>query len=137
MVCLCLLYPLRVTVFCCIFASKLLMTMESNTSSFSLPGLWEKLKDNAKRLGRFTTKKALLMYYVLKSDTTPTSAKAVIYGALAYLVLPINLISVKRHPILGWADEVAAIALAYRKIKQYITPEMDQQAEETLDKWFA
>lgn len=137
MVFLCPLYPLRVTVFCCIFARKLSMTMESNTSNFSLPELWEKLKDNAKHLGRFTTKKALLMYYVLKSDTTPTSAKAVVYGALAYLVLPINLISVKRHPILGWADEVAAIALAYRKIKQYITPEMDQQAEETLDKWFA
>lgn len=111
--------------------------MESNTSSFNLPQLWEKLKDSAKRLGRFTTQKALLMYYVLKSDNTPTSAKAIIYGALAYLVLPVNLISQKRHPILGWADEVAAIALAYKKVKQFITPEMERQAEETLDKWFA
>ena len=113
------------------------MTMESNTSSFNLPLLWDKLKSSAKRLGRYTSKKALLMYYVLKSDSTPTSAKVIIYGALAYLILPINLISAKRHPILGWADEVAAIALAYKKIKQYITPEMDQQAEATLDKWFA
>lgn len=111
--------------------------MEANTSNFSLPELWEKLKQNAKRLGRFATKQALLMYYVLKSDNTPTSAKVVIYGALAYLVLPINLISAKRHPILGWADEVAAIAIAYKKIKQHITPEMEQQAEETLNKWFA
>ena len=77
------------------------------------------------------------MYYVLKSDNTPTSAKAIIYGALAYLVLPVNLISQKRHPILGWADEEAAIALAYKKVKQFITPEMERQAEETLDKWFA
>jgi len=111
--------------------------MEANTSNFSLPELWEKLKQNAKRLGRFATKQALLMYYVLKSDNTPTSAKVIIYGALAYLVLPINLISTKRHPILGWADEVAAIAIAYKKIKQHITPEMEQQAEETLNKWFA
>ena len=111
--------------------------MEANTSNFSLPELWEKLKQNAKRLGRFATKQALLMYYVLKSDNTPTSAKVIIYGALAYLVLPINLISAKRHPILGWADEVAAIAIAYKKIKQHITPEMEQQAEETLNKWFA
>ena len=111
--------------------------MEANTSNFSLPELWEKLKQNATRLGRFATKQALLMYYVLKSDNTPTSAKVIIYGALAYLVLPINLISAKRHPILGWADEVAAIAIAYKKIKQHITPEMEQQAEETLNKWFA
>ena len=110
--------------------------MESNTSSFNLPLLWDKLKSSAKRLGRYTTKKALLLYYVLKSDDTPKSAKAIVYGALAYLILPINLISQRRHPILGWADEVAAIALAYRKAKQYVTPEMDQQAEATLDKWF-
>lgn len=120
-----------------IFAHKLLTTMESNTSSFNLPLLWDKLKSSAKRLGRYTTKKALLMYYVLKSDSTPTSAKVIIYGALAYLILPVNLISAKRHPILGWADEVAAIALAYKKIKQHVTTEMDQQAEATLDKWFA
>ena len=106
--------------------------MESNTSSYNLPGLWEKIKDSAKRLGRYTTKKALLMYY-----STPKSAKAIIYGSLAYLILPINLISAKRHPILGWADEVAVIAIAYRKIKQHITPEMDQEAEATLDKWFS
>lgn len=108
-----------------------------NTSNFSLPLLWEKIKDNAKRFGRFTTRQALLMYYVMKSDETPTSAKAIVYGALAYLILPVNLISRKSHPILGWADEIAAIAIAYRKIKKHITPAMEQQAEETLDKWFA
>ena len=107
-----------------------------NTSSFNLPLLWEKIKENAKRLGRNAAKQALLMYYVLKSDATPKSAKAVIYGALAYLVLPINFISSKRHPILGWADEIAAIAIAYRKGHQYITPEIERQTEETLDKWF-
>ena len=111
--------------------------MESNTSSFNLPLLWDKIKDSAKRLGRYTTQKALLMYYVLKSKDTPTAAKAVVYGALAYLILPVNLISQRRHPILGWADEVAVIALAYKKIKQHVTPEMEQEAEATLDKWFA
>ena len=107
-----------------------------NTSGFSLPLLWEKIKYNAKRLGRKTTKMALLMYYVLKSDETPRSAKAIIYGALAYLVLPVNLISQKRHPLLGWADEAAAIFVAYKKVSQHITPEMEEQAEETLDRWF-
>ena len=110
-------------------------TME-NTSSFNLPLLWERIKENAKRYGRFAAKQAVLMYYVLKSNETPTSAKVIIYGALAYLVLPINFISSKRHPILGWADEIAAIAIAYKKGRQYVTPEMERQAEETLDRWF-
>ena len=108
-----------------------------NTSNFDLPRLWDKIKDSAKRLGRYTTQKALLLYYVLKSDDTPKSVKVVVYGAIAYLVLPINLISQRRHPILGWADEVAAIAIAYRKARQYVTPEMERQAEETLNKWFS
>lgn len=107
-----------------------------NTSNFNLPLLWEKIKENAKRYGRYASRQALLMYYVLKSDKTPSSAKVIIYGALAYLVLPINLISSKRHPILGWADEIAAVALAYRKGRQYVTPEIERQTEETLDKWF-
>ena len=111
--------------------------MESNTSSLNNSSLWEKIKDNAKRLGRFTTKQMLLMYYVLKSKETPTSAKVIIYGALAYLILPINLISIKRYRVLGLADEAAAIAIAYKKISQHVTTEMNQQAEETLDKWFA
>lgn len=113
------------------------MTMESNTSSFSLPTLWEKIKRNARRLGRGTTKMVLLMYYVLRSKDTPTSAKVIVYGALAYLVLPINLISVRRFRFLGLADEALAIAIAYKKISQHVTPEMEQEAEATLDKWFS
>lgn len=108
-----------------------------NTSNFNLPLMWEKIKENAKRFGRYTTRQALLMYYVLKSDNTPKSAKLIIYGALAYLVLPVNFISSKRHPILGWADEIAAIAIAYRKGREYVTPEIEQQTEETLNKWFS
>ena len=111
--------------------------MESNTSSFSLPMLWEKIKRNAKRLGRSTTKMILLMYYVLRSKDTPTSAKVIIYGALAYLVLPVNLISTKRFRFLGLADEAIAIAIAYKKVSQHVTPEMEQEAEATLDRWFS
>ena len=128
--------PLATSLLLLYLCAQNLQDME-NTSNFNLPLLWEKIKDNAKRLGRFTTKQALLIYYVLKSDDTPTSTKVIVYGALAYLILPVNLISSKHHPILGWADEIAAIAIAYRKIKQHVTPAMEQQAEETLNKWFA
>ena len=63
----------------------------ANTTEFNLPSLWEKIKDSAKRLGRYTTKKALLLYYVLKSDETPRSAKLIVYGSLAYLTMIVHL----------------------------------------------
>lgn len=114
-----------------------MINKEGFSSSFNLPTLWEKIKHNAKRLGRGTTKMVLLMYYVLRSEDTPTSAKVIIYGALAYLVLPINLISTRRFRFLGLADEALAIAIAYKKISQHVTPAMEQEAEETLNKWFS
>lgn len=109
----------------------------NNPNGFNLSVLWEKIKANAKRFGRETTRQVLLMYYVLKSEKTPRSDKVLIYSALAYLVLPINLISMKRHPVIGWFDEAASIAIIFRKTKQNITPEMERQADQTLDKWFA
>lgn len=42
----------------------------------------------------------------------------------------------RRHPILGWFDEAASIAIAFQKIRQNITPEMEQQVDQTLDSWF-
>ena len=53
-----------------------------------------------------------------------------------YLVLPINLISIKRHPLLGGLDEIASIALAYNMIKKNITPAKEQEVDAILDKWF-
>lgn len=115
------------------------MTQSNNDSSngWNLSSLWEKIKTNAIRFGRGTTRQVLLMYYVLKSEETPWGDKLIVYSALAYLILPINLISMKRHPIIGWFDEAASIVVAFQKIRQNVTPEMEQQVEQTLDKWFA
>lgn len=110
---------------------------ENDPNGFSLSNLWEKIKANAIRFGRGTTRQILLMYYVLKSKETPRTDKVLIYSALAYLILPVNLISIKRHPIIGWFDEATSIAIAFQKIRQNITPEMEQQADQTLDRWFA
>ena len=115
------------------------MTQSNNDSSngWNLSSLWEKIKSNAIRFGRGTTRQVLLMYYVLKSEETPRGDKLIVYSALAYLILPINLISMRRHPIIGWFDEAASIAMAFQKIRQNITPKMEEQVDQTLDRWFA
>lgn len=98
--------------------------------------LWERLTSYAKQAGRVATRPVLLLYYVLKSPVTPKSDKLLIISALSYLVLPIDLISAKRLPVIGWVDELAAIACAYKKVSKLITPEIETEVETLLDKWF-
>ncbi len=99
--------------------------------------LWENIQAYAKKVGRVAAKPALQLYYVMTAEGTSRGTKILIGSALAYTILPINLISKEDHPILGRADEAAALLIVYNKVKKNITPEIEQKTEETLDKWFA
>lgn len=90
----------------------------------------------AKRVGRTAARPVVILYFVLRDPATPKKDKYIVYGALAYLVLPVSLISAKKIPILGWADEAAAIAWAYKRVKNNVTPDIERQADELLNKWF-
>ena len=104
---------------------------------FNASQLWDKIKEYSKKVGRVGARHMLLLYYVMKDEATPRSVKLTVGSALAYLVLPIDLISCKKHPILGRLDEASAIVLAYQKVKNHITPEIERKTDEVLDKWFA
>jgi uncharacterized membrane protein YkvA (DUF1232 family) len=108
-----------------------------NTSMIEIPSLWDRIKTYAKKVGRVAARPVLLLYYVMKSDDTPKKDKLTIFGALAYVILPIDLIKAKRIPIIGWVDEVVSLAVAVQRMQKYITPEMERKADETLDRWFA
>ena len=81
-------------------------------------------------------KKRLKLYYVLKSPDTPKSDKLLIVSALSYLVLPIDLISARRLPVIGWIDEIASLTIAYQKVSKYITLEIQWKVDNILDRWF-
>jgi uncharacterized membrane protein YkvA (DUF1232 family) len=108
----------------------------SNNNIINYSLLWEKICETAKKLSRSAVRPMLLLYYVLKSPSTPKSEKILIYSALAYVVLPIDIISSKRFPIIGWLDEVVSLTVAYQKVCKHITPEMECEADALLDKWF-
>lgn len=97
--------------------------------------IWKNFAAFAKRVGRSVARTPLLLYYVLKDDRATTKDKAIIYAALAYLILPVDLISARKHPILGWADEILSIEIVYDRMRKYITPEMLRRAEAQLGKW--
>lgn len=97
---------------------------------------WEKIVDYAKLAGRTTARPVLLLYYVLRSNETPSSDKMLIVAALSYLILPIDLISAKRLPVIGWIDEAFSLVYAYKKVCRYVTPEIESEVDNILERWF-
>jgi len=97
------------------------------------PMLWNLVCEYAKKVSRAAARQILQLFFVLKSDETPMSEKILVYSAIAYLVLPVDLISAKRLPVIGWIDELVSLTVAYQKVKKYVTPEIERRVEDILD----
>ncbi|RHR78426.1 YkvA family protein [Odoribacter sp. AF15-53] len=98
--------------------------------------LREKLLEYSRKVGRASARPVLLMYQVMKSPKTPKGDKLLIFAALSYLLLPMDIIPVKRLPLLGWFDEIFSLTVVYQKVCKYITPKIEYKVNCTLDKWF-
>lgn len=77
--------------------------------------LWQYIQKYAKKVGIEGTRMVLELYYVLKSPDTPGLDKTIIVAALAYQLLPEDLLSTEDFGILGILDNGAALALAYNR----------------------
>ena len=115
--------------------SKVPQNIESYQSNYSESGLWKKVKSVAKKAGIKTIYMVLLLHYVLKSPDVPLEDKAKIYGALGYFILPIDLIP-DFIPIVGYSDDVTALAFALHAVWKNVTPEIKEQAQRKLREWF-
>lgn len=98
--------------------------------------LWQRICNWSRKAGRTASRPILLMYYVMTSKKTPKKDKVTIFAAISYLVLPIDILSSRRLPIIGWLDEVVSLAVTIQKMQKHITPEMLDRADEMLDRWF-
>lgn len=98
--------------------------------------LWDGMKSYAIKVGSVAARPVLLLYYVMKSEETPTKDKLTIFGALAYIILPIDLLNANRLPIIGWIDEVVSLAVVVQRMQKYITPSIEMQVDAILDRWF-
>lgn len=104
-------------------------------NNYSEHGLWGKIGKVAKAAGVKLIYLVLLFYYVLKSPFVSTKDKSLIYGALGYFILPIDLIP-DAIPMVGFSDDLAALIAVYAAMKRSITPAIEMQARERLAKWF-
>ena len=98
--------------------------------------LWQYILPYAKKAGRVAAKPILLFYYVVTDSETSTLEKALIYGCIAYVVLPFSILPRVIYRFLGIMDEAAAVLFVYSKIKDKITPAIETKVENTLDAWF-
>lgn len=73
---------------------------------------------------------------MLQDDNTSTKDRVLIYAAIIYTILPMDLIPKSVYKLLGVLDDGAAILFVYRKIKDKITPEIMMKVEDTLNEWF-
>ena len=98
--------------------------------------LKDKLQEYAIKVGRISARPLLMLYFIMVSKDTPRSDKLMILSTLSYLVFPIDLISSKRLPVIGWIDEAFSLSVTYQKVSKNITPEIERKTDALLDKWF-
>lgn len=98
--------------------------------------LKDRLQEYAMKVGRISARPLLVLYFIMVSKDTPKSDKLMILSTMSYLVFPIDFISAKRLPIIGWIDEAFSLSVAYQKVSKNITPEIERKTDALLDKWF-
>lgn len=98
--------------------------------------LMDKLRPWALKAGRTATKPLLQFYYVMDDDNTSSLDRILIYAAIFYTILPMDLLPSVIYKFLGVLDDGVAMLFVYKKIKDKITPEINRKVEETLNDWF-
>ena len=104
-------------------------------NEYSEKRFWEKLASYAVGIGREVVLLALRLYYALQHPEIPTWAKSVIVGALGYFILPLDAIP-DFTPMVGYADDLGALAAALAAVAMFITPEVNEKAKQKLKDWF-
>lgn len=90
---------------------------------------WAKAKRLAAQLP--FTEDLVTAYYCAFDRTTPFQVKAALIGALAYFILPYDIVP-DILPVLGFADDAAVLGAALRLVSTHIRPEHRDAAREAL-----
>ena len=101
-----------------------------NDSSFL-----DKVTKYGKLIGINALYKGVQLWFVLQKPDVPASTKAVIMGALGYLIAPLDFLP-DLMPVLGYTDDFVAITFALIKVQGYIDEEVERKSKKLLAKIF-
>jgi len=90
---------------------------------------WRKVLDFATKLP--FAEELLTAHYCAFDRQTPLHVKAVLVGAIAYFVLPDDLIP-DYIPMLGYTDDAAVLATALKLVSSHMRPEHRAAAQSML-----
>ncbi len=107
----------------------------SYASKFSQNDFVEKISRVAKRAGSKLVYAALILFYTLQSDKISIKNKALIVGALGYLISPIDVVP-DAIPIAGLSDDLAVLLFVLKTVWTEIDPSIKERAEKKLKEWF-
>lgn len=108
---------------------------EENAKDYSDAAFIKKALQFAKVIGKEALHKAFQLYYVLQKPELPQKQKLVIMGALAYFVLPADLVP-DILPLVGYSDDAAMIAYAFWQALPYMDDEVNEKADKMMQKIF-
>lgn len=103
--------------------------------SYSEENLLHKISKFGAHIGLELLYKLAQLWCVLQKPEVPAKDKALIMGALGYLISPLDFIP-DLTPVLGYSDDLVAITFALLKVQGYIDDEVKAEAKALLAKVF-
>ncbi|MBR7048772.1 MAG: DUF1232 domain-containing protein [Prevotella sp.] len=102
---------------------------------FSNTEFVNKISRIAKRAGSKLVYAAMILYYTLQNNTVSLKDKAIIIGALGYLISPLDLVP-DAIPIAGLGDDMAVLIFVLHKVWGSVSDEVREKAKAKLSQWF-
>ena len=102
---------------------------------YSDSSLLDKVTKYGKLIGITALYKAVQLWFILQKPDVPAGTKAVIMGALGYLIAPLDFLP-DLLPVLGYTDDMVAITFALIKVQGYIDEEVERKSKKLLTKIF-
>ncbi|MFT0862129.1 YkvA family protein [Ancylobacter sp. G4_0304] len=94
-------------------------------------GFWSKLKSGAARIP--FAEDAASAYYCALDRGTPVRVRMMLFGALAYFLLPADTVP-DFMPVLGFTDDAAVLATALNLLAGHISPTHRAAARAALNR---
>lgn len=107
----------------------------NHSNYFSPNEFLEKIARVAKRAGAKFVYASLILYYTLQSPNVSKRDKALIIGALGYMISPLDVLP-DAYPIVGLSDDMAVLLFVLHKVWNNVDPDIQQKAKERLNSWF-
>lgn len=106
--------------------------MKNSKSQVTQDSLWKKIKQCAKKAGKELIRNVLILWYAFPAASA--GDKAIIVGALAYFISPLDVIP--DYLPGGFVDDAGVVAAAVAKIRVCASPEVIAKADQKIVDWF-